>query len=75
MLCPVAGGNLILEVMVTYTPVELARKLGYHNEHRPGLVVRKYLRKQYPGHQKYQRWVLDEAQAEDVLMNVPRNSS
>lgn len=56
----------------TYTPVQLARLLGYTDEARPGKVVRDYLRSQYPGRAKHQRWVLDEAQAADVLANVPR---
>ncbi|WP_162486260.1 hypothetical protein [Arthrobacter sp. Rue61a] len=58
--------------MATYEPSELARELGYTNEHRPGKVVRDYLRKKYPDHPKYQRWLLDEAQADDVRINVPR---
>ncbi|THJ65753.1 hypothetical protein E8P82_10700 [Arthrobacter echini] len=58
--------------MATYEPAELARELGYTDEQRPGKVVRDYLRKKYPGHPKYQRWVLDEAQAADVRVNVPR---
>lgn len=60
--------------MTTYIPVELARELGYTNEARPGKVVRDYLRSTYPDHPKYQRWVLDEDQAEDVRRNVPRKS-
>ncbi|MCR2824433.1 DUF7255 family protein [Microbacterium sp. zg.Y909] len=56
----------------TYEPSELARMLGYHDESRPGLVVRTYLRKRYPNHPKNARWVLDKGQANDVLMNVPR---
>jgi len=60
--------------MATYEPAELARELGYVNEHRPGKVVRDYLRKKYPDHRKYQRWVLNEAQAADVRVNVPRKS-
>lgn len=59
-------------VVATYEPAELARELGYTNEHRAGKVVRDYLRKKYPGHPKYQRWVLDEVQAADVRVNVPR---
>ncbi|MEV7663581.1 hypothetical protein [Paenarthrobacter sp. NPDC089316] len=58
--------------MATYDPSELARELGYTSEQRPGKVVRDYLRKKYPVHPKYQRWVLDETQAEDVPVNVPR---
>ena len=58
--------------MTTYTPAELARELGYTDEHRPGLIVRKYLRTKYPDRPKYQRWLLDEAQAADVRANVPR---
>jgi len=34
---------------------------------RPGLPSWKY-----PDHPKYQRWVLNEAQAADVRINVPR---
>ena len=60
--------------MTTYTPVELARELGHFNEARPGKIVRDYLRSRYPEHPKYQRWVLDEAQAADVRANVPRNA-
>lgn len=56
---------------VTYTPVELARKLGYTEEARPGLVVREYLRGKYPAHLHGQRWVLNEEEAADVLANVP----
>jgi hypothetical protein len=58
--------------MATYTPTELARELGYTDEQRPGLIVREYLRKKYPDHPKYQRWLLDEAQAADVRTSVPR---
>lgn len=58
--------------MATFTPAELARELGYTDEQRPGLVVRNYLRKKYPDHPRYQRWVLDDAQAADVRANVPR---
>lgn len=58
--------------MEPYSPVELARLLGYHDEARPGLVVRAYLRTKYPEHQKNSRWELTEAQAADVLANVPR---
>lgn len=56
----------------TYTPVQLARLLGYTDEARPGKVVRDYLRAQHPSRVKYQRWLLNEAQAADVLANVPR---
>lgn len=58
--------------MEPYTPVELARLLGYRNEARPGLVVRNYLRARYPDHVKNSRWELTEAEAADVLANVPR---
>lgn len=58
--------------MPTYTPVQLARLLGYIDESRPGLVVRNYLRSKYPEHEKNARWELDEAQAADVVANVPR---
>lgn len=61
-----------LRVVATYEPAELARELGYTNEHRPEKVVRDYLRKKYPDHPKHQRWVLDEVQAADVRVNVPR---
>ncbi|ROS46183.1 hypothetical protein [Curtobacterium sp. PhB78] len=57
---------------MTYTPRELAAELGYTNESRPGLVVRKYLRVKYPTHTGL--WELDEAQADDVRANVPRAS-
>ncbi len=60
--------------MTTYTPRELAAELGYTNESRPGKVVRDYLRLKYPGHTDYERWELDEAQADDVRANVPRAS-
>lgn len=60
--------------MATYEPAELARELGYTDEQRPGKVVRDYLRKKYPDHRKYERWVLDENQAADVRANVPRKS-
>lgn len=60
--------------MTTYTPRELSGELGYTNESRPGQAVRVYLRGKYPEHPKYGRWVLDEAQAEDVRANVPRAS-
>lgn len=46
--------------------------LGYHHEARPGLIVRTYLRRVYPDHIKNARWELDEAQAADVLANIPR---
>jgi hypothetical protein len=57
---------------IAYTPVQLARLLGYTDEARPGKVVRDYLRAQHPSRVKYQRWFLNEAQAVDVLTNVPR---
>lgn len=60
--------------MATYTPVELARELGYVDEARPGKVVREYLRAKYPDHPHGQRWFLDDDQAADVRSNVPRNS-
>lgn len=34
--------------MSTYSPIELAYKLGYTGETRPGRVVRAYLREKYP---------------------------
>lgn len=58
----------------TYTPVQLATLLGYTDEARPGKVVRAYLRAKYPQHTKYERWALTEAQAADVLSNVPRRA-
>lgn len=61
--------------MTTYEPAELARQLGYLDEDRPGKVVRDYLRQKYPRHPRYQRWVLDEAEASDVLTNVPQKMS
>lgn len=61
-----------LNAVATYKPAELARELGYTNEQRPGKVVRDYLRWKYPDHPKYQRWELDEVQADDVRVNVPR---
>lgn len=64
--CPTLGK------VATHEPTELALELGYTNEQRPGKVVREYLRKKYPNHTKYQRWVLDEAQAADVRANIPR---
>lgn len=57
---------------LTFEPAELARKLGYHDESRPGRIVRAYLRKRYPHHPKNAPWLLDEQQARDVLANVPR---
>lgn len=57
--------------MTTYTPVQVARLLGYTDEARPGLVVRNYLRSKYPEHEKNARWELDESQAADVIANVP----
>lgn len=48
------------------TPVELAKELGHEPEARPGLKVRNYLRSKYPDHPKYQRWVLNKEQADDV---------
>lgn len=72
---PLTGGGQVaskLRVVTTYHPAELARELGYTDEQRPGKVVRDYLRKKYPDHPKYQRWVLDEVQAADVRANVPR---
>lgn len=56
-----------LAYMEPYTPVELARLLGYRDEARPGLVVRRYLRATYPNHVKNSRWELTEEQ--------PRTSS
>jgi hypothetical protein len=64
--------RLTLRAVTTYEPAELARELGYMDECRPGKVVRDYLREKYPDHPKYQRWVLDEAQAADLRANVPR---
>lgn len=64
--------RLTLGGVATYEPAELARELGYIDEQRPCKVVRDYLRKKYPGHPKYQRWVLDEAHFADVRVNVPR---
>ena len=61
--------------MSTYEPAELARQLGYFDEQRPGKIVRDYLRNKYPDHPRYQRWVLDEAQAADVRVNVPEKAS
>jgi hypothetical protein len=61
--------------MSTYSPIELAYKLGYTGESRPGRVVRAYLREKYPEHPHGQRWVLDEGQAADVLANVPPNAA
>ncbi|WP_442577130.1 hypothetical protein ACSBPH_08365 [Microbacterium sp. F51-2R] len=58
--------------MEPYTPVELARLLGYAKEARAGLVVRNYLRATYPDHMKNSRWELTEAEATDVLANLPR---
>ena len=58
--------------MLTFEPAELSRKLGYHNESRPGLVVRSYLRQRYPDHPKNARWILTQEQADDVLANAPR---
>lgn len=62
-----------LGTVATYEPAELARQLGYVDEDRPGKVVRDYLRSKHPEHPRHQRWVLDEAEASDVLTNVPRN--
>lgn len=61
--------------MSTYTPAELAYKLGYTEETRPGRVVRAYLREKYPDHPHRERWVLDEDQAADVLANVPQKAA
>lgn len=55
----------------TFRPTELAKRLGYHNESRPGRVVRVYLRERYPDHPKNARWLLNEQQTQDVLENVP----
>jgi hypothetical protein len=60
--------------MATYRPVELARKLGYTSESRPGSVVRAYLRTKYPDHSPYKPWVLSEEEAADVLAHVPRKA-
>jgi hypothetical protein len=59
---------------VTYTPVQLARLLGYTDEARPGKVVRDYVRSRYSGHTEHERWNLTEREAADVLANVPRRS-
>ena len=61
--------------MSTYSPAELAYKLGYTEETRPGRVVRTYLRKKYPEHPHGQHWLLDESQTADVLANVPPNAA
>lgn len=66
------GSQPTLKAMATYEPAELAQELGYTDEQRPGKVVRDYLRKKYPDHPRYQRWVLDEVQAADVRANVAR---
>jgi hypothetical protein len=55
----------------TFRPTELAKRLGYHDESRPGRVVRDYLRARYPDHPKNARWLLNQEQAQDVLENVP----
>jgi hypothetical protein len=60
--------------VATYEPAELARELGYTNEHRPGKIVRDYLRRKCPEHPKCQRWLLEEVQAADVRVNVPRKN-
>lgn len=60
--------------MTTYIPRELADELGYEGESRPGIVVRRYLRKKYPKHPKNALWILDEQQAADVRQHVPRRS-
>lgn len=59
--------------MMQYTPRELAEELGYE-ESRPGIVIRTYLRKKYPDHPRNAMWILDEAQAADVRLNVPRRN-
>lgn len=61
--------------MTTYSPVELAHKLGHTEETRSGCVVRAYPREKYPDHPHGQRRVLDEGQAADVLDNVPPNAA
>ncbi|WDF35288.1 hypothetical protein PTW37_17560 (plasmid) [Arthrobacter agilis] len=61
--------------MTTYSPAELARRLGYADETRPGRVIRDYLREKYTDHPHGQRWVIDEDQAADVLANVPRKAT
>lgn len=61
-----------VELARIFEPAELARMLGYHDESRPGYVVRAYLRKRYPDHPKNARWLLNQEQADDVLVNVPR---
>ncbi|MCY0906137.1 hypothetical protein [Arthrobacter sp. H14-L1] len=61
--------------MGTYSPAELAYKLGYTEETRPGRVVRSYLREKYLNHPPGQRWVLDEGQTAEVLANVPPNAA
>lgn len=61
--------------MTTYSPIELAKKLGYTEETRPGRAVRAYLREKYPDHPHGERWVLDEGQAADVLANVRPNAT
>lgn len=55
----------------TFRPTELAKRLGHHDESRPGRVVRAYLQERYPDHPKNARWLLNEEQAQDVLQNVP----
>lgn len=60
--------------MTQYTPREIAAELGYHNESRPGIVVRRYLRRTHPDHPRNARWILDEAQAADVRLNLPRHT-
>lgn len=53
------------------TPIELARELGHEPEARPGLKVRRYLRKHYPRPEaeKNTRWLITPEQAAAIRLH------
>lgn len=57
------------------TPGELGRELGHNDGDRPGITVRRYLRKRYPDHRKNQRWELTPEQADDVRRHFGRKTA
>lgn len=47
-------------------PKDLGGELGHDDGSRPGITVRRYMRKKYPDHPKGTRWRLTPEQADDV---------
>jgi len=57
------------------TPVQLGKKFGHNDGNRPGITVRRYLRKRCPNHLKNARWELTAEQAEDVRAHLRGRSA